>query len=75
MIYSLTRMYAAQIGIQLGPHDLRRTFARLAHDAGASVEDIQIVLGHVSITTTMRYIGVKQNLRHSPGDRIHMEIE
>ena len=39
------------------PHDLRRTFAKLAHQGRAPLEQIQISLGHASIQTTERYLG------------------
>lgn len=39
------------------PHDLRRTFAKLSRQGGAKLEDLQLALGHASITTTMRYVG------------------
>lgn len=38
------------------PHDLRRTCARLCHQAGGELEQIQFLLGHVSIQTTERYL-------------------
>jgi len=40
----------------LAPHDLRRTAAAIALDAGASEREIQQMLGHSSIETTMRYL-------------------
>lgn len=43
---------------RLGPHDLRRTFARNAYDNGAPLPAIQAALGHSDPATTMRYIGV-----------------
>ncbi len=33
----------------LAPHDLRRTCARLCHQAGGELEQIQFLLGHVSV--------------------------
>ena len=42
-----------------GPHDLRRTFAKLAHQGQAPLEQIQLTLGHASIVTTERYLGVR----------------
>ena len=36
----------------LAPHDLRRTCARLCHQAGGELEQIQFLLGHVSVQTT-----------------------
>jgi integrase len=44
------------------PHDLRRTCARLCHERGGELEQIQFLLGHVSVQTTERYLGRKQRL-------------
>jgi integrase len=33
------------------PHDLRRICARLCHQAGGELEQIQFLLGHVSVQT------------------------
>ena len=38
----------------LAPHNLRRTCARLCHLAGGELEQIQFLLGHVSIQMTER---------------------
>jgi integrase len=55
---------AKHAGIEkLAPHDLRRTCARLCHLAGGELDQIQFLLGHVSIQTTERYLGCKQKLR------------
>ena len=55
---------AGKAGIErLAPHDLRRTCARLCHAAGGELEQIQFLLGHVSIQTTERYLGCKQRIR------------
>jgi integrase len=43
-------------------HDLRRTYAKLAHKGDAKLDQIQLSLGHASLTTTERYLGV-----HQPG--------
>jgi site-specific recombinase XerD len=48
---------------QLSPHDLRRSCARLCHASGGELEQIQFLLGHVSVQTTERYIGCKQRFR------------
>ena len=41
----------------LAPHDLRCTCARLCHLAGGEREQIQFLLGPVSVETTERYLG------------------
>ena len=40
----------------LAPHDLRRTAAAIALEAGATDREIQAMLGHSSIETTHRYL-------------------
>jgi integrase-like protein len=63
------RHAAAEAGItKLAPHDLRRTRARLCHLAGGELDQIQFLLGHVSIQTTERYLGCKQKLRNAVND-------
>ena len=63
--------YARKAGLgKITPHDLRRTFAKLAHLGRAPLEQIQISLGHASIQTTERYLGLKQNLHDAPCDRL-----
>jgi len=51
------------------PHDLRRTCAKLCHVNGGELEQIQFLLGHVSVRTTERYLGCKQNLEKPVNDR------
>ena len=42
--------YGRRIGVpHLAPHDLRRTFAKLAHKGGAKLDQIQLSLGHASL--------------------------
>ena len=58
---------------KLAPHDLRRTCARLCHEAGGELEQIQFLLGHVSVQTTEHYLGCKQKLRVAVNDKIGLE--
>jgi len=70
--YAVKR-YAKRIGIgHLVPHDLRRTCARLCHEAGGELEQIQFLLGHASVQTAERYIGCRQNLREAVNDRFRI---
>lgn len=64
-----------QIAVDIGPHDLRRTFAKLAHKGNATLERIQLSLGHASIATTERYLGARQNLHDAPCDYLGLEVE
>jgi len=40
-------------------HDIRRTFARMLYSQGVILTKIQRLLGHKSVLTTERYLGVK----------------
>lgn len=74
-IYDVVREYASQCGFALAAHDLRRTFAKLAHKGGAGLDQIQLSLGHASIKTTERYLGVEQDFTDAPCDRLGLRIE
>ena len=55
VLWEVVRAAAARAGIdKLAPHDLRRTCARLCQLAGGELDQIQFLLGHVSIQTTER---------------------
>ena len=43
------------------PHRFRRSFASLAIDKGMPIEQVQKLLGHIKIETTMHYTVVKQS--------------
>jgi integrase len=74
VLWDVVRGAAARAAIdKLAPHDLRRTCARLCHLAGGELDQIQFLLGHVSIQTTERYLGCKQKLRIAVNDRLGIE--
>lgn len=74
VLWNVVRAAAGRAGIdKLAPHDLRRTCARLCHLAGGELDQIQFLLGHVSIQTTERYLGCKQKLRIAVNDRLGIE--
>lgn len=72
-IWYVVEQYAPVEG--LAPHDLRRTFAKLADKAGAPLAQIQKTLGHASIQTTERYVGNDLDLQNSPSDMIRLDVE
>jgi integrase len=74
-IFDIVRTYASQLRIEVAPHDLRRTFAHLAHAGTAPLEQIQLSLGHASVVTTEVYLGVKQNLHDAPCDHLGILVE
>lgn len=70
-IWDIVRKAAQKIGVRnFGPHDLRRTCARLCREQGGDLEQIQIMLGHESLLTTQRYLGTTQNLRDAVNDHL-----
>ena len=70
----MVKEFAAKLGLpKLAPHDLRRSCARLCHTAGGELEQIQFLLGHVSVQTTEKYLGCKQRLRGAVNDWIGIE--
>ena len=74
-IYNLVVEYAESLGFgKLAPHDLRRTFAKLAHKGGSGLDQIQLSLGHGSIQTTERYLGVEQDLTDAPCDHLGLRL-
>jgi integrase len=68
-ILEIVRYYAEQLSklsqgnlvqdriMKIRPHDARRTFAKLCRKQKGSLEEVQKLLGHQSITTTMLYLG------------------
>jgi site-specific recombinase XerD len=74
VVWHVVKQYAAKLGLaRIAPHDLRRSCARLCHAAGGEMEQIQFLLGHVSVQTTEKYLGSKQRLHGAVNDRIGIE--
>jgi integrase/recombinase XerD len=70
-VWWIVREYAGTLELgHLAPHDLRRTCARLCRESGGALEQIQLLLGHGSIQTTMNYLGTRQNLAEAVNDRL-----
>ena len=75
-IYNVVKIYAEKLEkLGIAPHDLRRTFAKLAHKGGAPIDQIQLSLGHDSINTTEKYLGVEQDLSDAPCDYLGIKIQ
>ena len=74
-VYNTIVGYAGELEKKgVAPHDLRRTFAKLAHKGGAPIDQIQLSLGHESIQTTEEYLGVEQDLTDAPCDRLGLRL-
>lgn len=69
-IWTVVTDHAVGIGEWIAPHDLRRTYAKLAHRGGSPVEQIQLTLGHSNLLTTQTYLGLELDLNDAPCDRL-----
>jgi len=75
-VRDIVKEYGAQLDlVELAAHDLRRTFAKLSHKGGAGVDQIQLSLGHASLKTTEKYLGVSQDLTDAPCDHLGLSLE
>ncbi len=74
-VRDVVKMNALQCGFVISPHDLRRTYAKLAHKNGAKIDQIQLNLGHHSLATTQVYLGTDLDLKNGPGDFLDINIE
>lgn len=59
------------LNIPVTPHGLRRAFATLLAENGASVAAIQILLGHESLDTTTRYVRVSNRFAEESFKKYH----
>ena len=58
----MLRKLGKRLGLgRVHPHKFRRTLATKAIDKGMPVEQVQVLLGHKKIDTTMRYALVDQS--------------
>src|SRR5437773_12441790 len=74
VVWHVVKEYAERLGIsKLAPYDLRRSCARFCHDSGGELEQIQFLLGHVSVQTTEKYLGCKQRFRQAVNDQLGIE--
>ena len=73
-IQDVVKLYSRRLEFVLSAHDLRRTFAKLAHKGGSGLDQIQLSLGHASIKTTERYLGITQDLTDAPCDHLGLRI-
>src|SRR5205085_3337165 len=73
-IADVVERYSAPLAWKIAPHDLRRTFAKLARSGQAPLEQIQLALGHQSIQTTQRYLGSELDLADAACDRLGIRV-
>lgn len=72
-IWRIVRAHALKaLGRSVAPHDLRRTFGRLAYEISHDLLEIQQLYGHSSVMTTERYLSLDQNLVDPVNDRLNL---
>lgn len=55
-VYDAIKLAGKRAGIDVSPHDLRRTYAEFLRTAKFPVEDIQLAMRHSNLATTSRYL-------------------
>jgi integrase len=65
----------AGIGKRITPHSFRHTAATLALDAGVDLRDVQRMLGHKRVETTMRYDRSRTSVDKSPAHTLARVLE
>jgi integrase len=73
-IWKIVWAYAREAGVEVCPHDLRRTFARLAREGGAAMDQIQMALGHEHSWTTELYVNARVDLKNAACDSVRMTL-
>ncbi len=70
-VFKIVAKYGEMIGAsELAPHDLRRSYAQIAYDAGIPITQISVLLGHSSITTTQKYLNLALDIETTASDFI-----
>jgi site-specific recombinase XerD len=71
------RQLSRRSGVKFHPHQFRHTFSHRLLEAGATIEELAEILGHVSIETTMIYLrafrrerALESQRRLNPADRL-----
>ena len=62
--YLAVRDIAGRVGLRAHPHAFRRAIATHLMNAGVPVTAVQQLLGHASLETTARYLGVERDELH-----------
>jgi integrase/recombinase XerD len=70
MVAEIVRSYGKQVGLKIGPRELRRTCAALCRSRGADLEQIQLLLGHSSIQVTEQFLATPPKQMKAPNGRL-----
>ena len=53
---NVLKKYGKQVGLETWPHKFRHSYATILHDRGMKERELQELLGHENLTTTMQYV-------------------
>jgi integrase len=73
--YNLVQQWCEKVGLvglAIGTHTLRKTWGYHAHQAGISIEVIQLKYKHASTTTTRHYLGIEQKDVDQAYDQVNL---
>jgi integrase len=74
-INQIIEKYARELNVDMTPHTLRRTAATLSYGNGASLREVQRMLGHASVETTQKsYIQPLEDLENFAAERMPFSI-
>jgi integrase len=72
-LWKAVKRHGAEIGFpDLSCHDLRRTYAKIAVDHGVPLDQLQKLMGHASMETTIRYLPPAVDFDKTPSDFVPM---
>lgn len=70
-LFKIIRGYGEEMNLpELAPHDLRRTYAQVAFEAGIPITQISKLLGHANVATTQRYLNLDLDIETTASDFI-----
>lgn len=71
-VHRIVQHYAAANGLELSPHDVRRTAITILMSHGATMEQLRQFAGHDSIQTTERYLQRVTSIKNAACDLVDL---
>lgn len=71
---AIVKKAGADVGMELRPHDLRRSFANVLEESGFDIQDISVALGHENISTTSVYMDKNPHRVLAVGRKLRIDL-